>query len=503
MSLKTILLLVLVLLAVAGGVVYYLAGQEPGPLVTFHGPGSIGGGATVFDASVEAMGTKLTALTVRLEQGNQQFPVFSLEAPGDSKFTQETPERMRFAKALPARGFQGLKDGTARFVVTAERKVLFGLRRAASTTTSDVKVRLTPPTLSVVSTHHYIKLGGAEMIAYHVAPPDTSSGVQVGDRFYPGFPTSGIAGTKTSDPTLRLAFFALTFDQDTNTPMKLVAHDDAGNVATAEFDHKTFIDKFHKSRVPIDDAFLGRVVPAIIQATPDLKLPSGTPEERLQAFLSINGDLRRKNAQFIESMAKDTTADLLWRGPFRRMARAASAAVFADHRTYAYGDREIDQQVHLGVDLASTKGAAVAAANTGRVVFAGFLGIYGNCVIIDHGMGVQSLYAHMSKLDVEKGDTVQTGEAIGASGMTGLAAGDHLHFTMLVGGRPVNPVEWWDPHWIMDRIDRKLFEAGVTADAPKLREEQDGTKPATPRAKSKSAAKPKAPAKTPAKSKKR
>ena len=79
---------------------------------------------------------------------------------------------------------------------------------------------------------------------------------------------------------------------------------------------------------------------------------------------------------------------------------------------------------------------------------ASWLGIYGNCVIIDHGMGVQSLYGHLSSFDVKVGDTVTRGQIVGRSGMTGLAGGDHLHFTMLVGGRMVNPVEWWDPHWI-------------------------------------------------------
>jgi murein DD-endopeptidase MepM/ murein hydrolase activator NlpD len=143
------------------------------------------------------------------------------------------------------------------------------------------------------------------------------------------------------------------------------------------------------------------------------------------------------------------------------MGRAKSEAVFADHRTYVYGRREIDQQVHLGADLASTRGAAITASNTGRVVFAGFLGIYGNCVVIDHGMGVQSLYAHLSSATVEAGDRVNRGETIGRSGSTGLAGGDHLHFAVLVAGRPVNPAEWWDPRWIADRVDRKLVEAGI------------------------------------------
>src|SRR2546426_6191118 len=103
---------------------------------------------------------------------------------------------------------------------------------------------------------------------------------------------------------------------------------------------------------------------------------------------------------------------------------------------------------------------SVVAANAGTVMNASWLGIYGNCVILDHGMGVQSLYGHLSSFDVKVGDTVTRGQTIGRSGMTGLAGGDHLHFTMLVGGRMVNPVQWWDAHWIADRVQRKLNEAG-------------------------------------------
>jgi murein DD-endopeptidase MepM/ murein hydrolase activator NlpD len=72
---------------------------------------------------------------------------------------------------------------------------------------------------------------------------------------------------------------------------------------------------------------------------------------------------------------------------------------------------------------------------------------------------VQSLYAHLSTIDVKVGDTVEKGQALGRSGMTGLAGGDHLHFSMLVGGHPVNSVEWWDAHWIEDRVLRKIREA--------------------------------------------
>ena len=127
---------------------------------------------------------------------------------------------------------------------------------------------------------------------------------------------------------------------------------------------------------------------------------------------------------------------------------------------FVYQGKDVDQQVHLGFDLAVTAMIGVTAAQDGRVVHAGDLGIFGNCVIIDHGLGVQSLYGHLSSITVKVGDTVTKEQELGKSGMTGLAGGDHLHFTMLVNGQMVNPIEWWDAHWIQDRILRKLKDAG-------------------------------------------
>ncbi len=466
MSFKTVLAAAVALLLAGGIVVYYYAGQEPGPLVKIEKPAAIGGGAVALDVTVDALGSKLRGLEVSVEQEGRVFRLFSLDAPGQARFTQETPDRIRITQDSPASAVTGLRDGPAKLVATASRDVLYGIRRAESVETRDLAVRLTPPRIAAVSMHHFVNLGGAEMVVYRVTPADATSGVQVGNRYYPGYPAAGAAGqpapgAQPADPALRVAFFALLYDDDISTPIRLVARDPAGNTATAEFDYRAFPAVFARRRIPVDDAFFRKVVPAILEATPSLKLPAGAPEERLEAFLKINGDLRRANEAQVEELARGTSAERLWRGAFTRMARGQSEAVFADHRTYVYEGREIDQQVHLGTDLASTRGAPITASNTGHVVFAGPLGIYGNCVVIDHGMGVQSLYGHLSSVTVEVGDRINRGETIGRSGATGLAGGDHLHFAILVAGHPVNPVEWWDPHWIADRVDRKLVEAGV------------------------------------------
>jgi murein DD-endopeptidase MepM/ murein hydrolase activator NlpD len=235
--------------------------------------------------------------------------------------------------------------------------------------------------------------------------------------------------------------------------MRVFARDAAGNTARADFDSRTFPKPFKKSRIQLDDRFLDRVVPAILEGTTEVK-PEG---DTLEKFLVINGELRKKNAAKIASFAKQTSPEMLWDGVvFHPFTNSAVESAFADARTYVYKGKDVDQQTHLGFDLASIAGNPVVAANRGKVLFAEELGIYGNCVIIDHGMGVQSLYGHLSSIAVKAGDMVEKEQTLGRSGMTGLAGGDHLHFTMLVNGQMVNPVEWWDPHWIQDRILLKL-----------------------------------------------
>jgi len=224
---------------------------------------------------------------------------------------------------------------------------------------------------------------------------------------------------------------------------------------------KVFPKSFRRSRIEVNDPFLQRVVPAILENTPDFKVDNS--DDLVASYVQINRDLRQKNAEQIAALADKSAPQILWDGAFQQLGNSQVESLFADHRTYFYKGNEIDQQVHLGFDLAVTAAVPVHAANRGHVLYADPLGIYGNCVILDHGVGVQSLYAHLSSMDVKPGDTVEKGQTLGRSGMTGLAGGDHLHFTMLVDGRPVNSVEWWDAHWLQDRVFRKIREAAPAA----------------------------------------
>jgi murein DD-endopeptidase MepM/ murein hydrolase activator NlpD len=447
--------LVLVAGLVAGGA-YVAGGRMGGPSIEIGKPEKFVGAATPLDVTVGAPGARLTSLTVVFEQNGKQTPVYAMDSPAGAELKQDGPDKVRLTREIGKQALPEIQNGPARIVVTASRPVIYGIRQATSTATRDVQVRLDRPRVSVISTHHYVNLGGTEVVVYRATPPDVTSGVLVGDIEYPGHPASGastVEGVKIDDPAARIAFFALRYDQDLKTPIRLFARDEAGNTARADFDYRTFPKPFKKSTIELDDRFLERVVPAILEGTTEVR-PEG---DTLAKFLAINGELRRKNAEKIASFAKQTSPQLLWRGAvFHPFTNNAVESAFADQRTYLYKGKDVDRQVHLGFDLASFTGTPILASNRGKVLYADELGIYGNCVILDHGMGVQSLYAHLSVIEVKVGQDVEKEHQLGRSGMTGLAGGDHLHFTMLVNGHMVNPVEWWDAHWIQDRILRKL-----------------------------------------------
>jgi hypothetical protein len=452
--LKFILFLV-VLAVVVVGAGWFWAGRSPGPSIEIRQPGGFLGQTSMLEMSVEAPEGKFSRIDASIEQNGKTFPVFTMDEQGQATVKQDTAERLYVMRPIGKRAVPDLQPGAARIVVRAARPALYGLRQVESTVTRDVQVRLEPPRVAVLSTFHYINLGGSEFVVYRATPEDVESGVRVGDKEYLGFPAKGVG--INSDPALRVAFFALLWDQPPNTKIDVFARDPAGNQAVTPLDYRVFPKPFKKSRIEIDDRFLQRVVPAIASNSPDEQIPT---DDVLAGFLKINGDLRRKNNQYVHDLAKKTSQEMLFKDVFQQLGNSQVEAGFADSRTYVYQGKEVDQQVHLGFDLAVTAQAPIAASQRGVVLHAGDLGIYGNCVVIDHGLGVQSLYGHLSSIGVMVGDKVEKGQQIGRSGMTGLAGGDHLHFTMLVGGEQVTPVDWWSAQWMQDRVLRKIMGAG-------------------------------------------
>ena len=450
----------LVLLLAAAGGSWYLAGKADPPVIEIIQPQRLVGQTGDLEVVVRAPGALLASLDLSLLQQGEPMAVFTLAEAGADELARQG-DVVRLTRSIGKRDVPSLTAGPLTIRVTAVRPVLFGLRQLSSTASREVEVRLTPPQIGVRSQFHYVNHGGSEMVVYRATPADSESGVRVGDIEYPGFPASG-AGVETSDTALRVAFFSLQWNQDLETPITVFARDPYGNEATTVFDYRVFPKEFRSSRISLDDRFLARVVPAILANSTELRVDD--PSDLLASYLRINRDLRRMNNETIAALAEETAPEILWRGPFEQLVNTAVEAGFADQRTYVYDGEDVDHQVHLGFDLASTAAAPVLVANRGRVVHAGWLGIYGNCVIVDHGMGLQSLYAHLSSIDVAVGDMVEKQTRLGRTGATGLAGGDHLHFTMLLGGHAVTPIDWWSSQWVEDRVMRKLRDAGAPAE---------------------------------------
>jgi len=285
------------------------------------------------------------------------------------------------------------------------------------------------------------------MIVYTVSPGTTESGVEVAGDFFPGYQMPNAAAG------MMFSIFAFPYDAPADAKFELVARDDAGNETRQTFPIHTFPKKFPARPMQITDDFIRRVVMAIIANTPSIS----DQHDPLKNFLLVNHDLRRENTKELAEMSKQTAREFLWHDAFTRLP-AKTEASFADHRYYIYNGQKVDDEFHLGIDLAGTQHMPIKAANSGRVVMARYFGIYGNAILIDHGYGLMSLYGHMNDFAVKPGDTVQQGQLIGHSDTTGMAAGDHLHFSVLLDGEQIDPKEWWDQHWIHDRIQAKLAQ---------------------------------------------
>jgi murein DD-endopeptidase MepM/ murein hydrolase activator NlpD len=299
-----------------------------------------------------------------------------------------------------------------------------------------------PPQLSVLGGPHYINRGGAGLVVLLANEDIPVNGIKVGDAFFPGS-----AAGRNRVPV----YFALPLDAPSDAAFSASAEDIAGNRVLLPF-HPNIKAKTPKSdKINLTDKFLGNVVPYFKSLDPALQ---GTD---LEIFLAVNRKQRGLDYEQIQKICADSAPQPLWSGPFLRLPNSKPMAAFGDHRTYLYRGREIDRQTHLGVDLASTQQCPVPAANAGRVVFSGPLGIYGLTIVLDHGCGLFSMYSHLSRAEVEVKKEVAKGDILGRSGSTGMAGGDHLHFAMLVRGIFVNPVEWWDAHWIRDNIELKLL----------------------------------------------
>jgi hypothetical protein len=324
------------------------------------------------------------------------------------------------------------------------------------------------PSIEVASKHHYGAIGGTVVVWYRIHSDDVArSGVRYGNSQYLGSPVKDFDSRFDSDTGLFVVMVPLARDTSRGSlgPLRAFAVDKAGNERLVDFNQQIKPRIFPKARIDLNQSFISKVVPDL---HPEFeKLFPGEPSSEysvdmedmatIQMFRDVNERLRQKNAEMVLALADRTAADRMPLGIIKPLPASLTGA-FGEVRSFFLHGKEAGGSVHEGYDLADTLGASVRAAADGTVLHAGPFGIYGNAIVIDHGLGFQTLYGHLSVVGVKVGDMVTSGMSVGATGMTGLAGGDHLHFETRLHGVAVDPKEWLDSNWIETRIKGPLVD---------------------------------------------
>lgn len=417
------------------------------PLVTINKDISFLGENVVLPFQVSDQRSGIKSIKISLNQDKTTSEIFSKDFTRNGWLTKAGPNNHSETVSFQTKG-KSLKDGPAELAITAYDFSLNGMLKGNKTIARfSVTIDTKPPVIQIRHTQRTIIPGGSGIVVYSLSEKSENHGVLLNDKFFPGFPITG-------KENKYISYIAIEWDSKQINNSSIIATDNAGNQGKSIFPLTLRKIAEKHDDITISDGFLDRKIPEFEAFYPEL---SGSSIDK---FIQINNSIREQNSAVIKKICRNSVPEQLWQARFLRMA-GASKANFADQRTYYYQGKAIDQQVHLGRDIASTTNVAIKAANHGKVILADYLGIYGNTVIIDHGQGIFSLYSHLSRIDTAPDKLVEKEAVIGHSGATGMAGGDHLHFSMLIHGVFITPIEWWDQHWIDVNITDVLKDTGL------------------------------------------
>lgn len=318
--------------------------------------------------------------------------------------------------------------------------------------TIDIKVDHKRPNVNVLANSYSITQGGSALVVFQAEDDNLATlYVQAGERHFKVQPYK--------QEGYFAALIAWPFNK-TDFSAKIVATDRANNKRVVDIPFYLKNRNYKVSWIKAKDKFIDGKITDLASSDPEY----ASIDDKLEKLRAINETMRLKNEDLIHALSSEVSDEILnsWKiNKFYPLKNGAKVASYGDERHYYYQtkDNEVSRSYHVGYDLASTKMASIKSSNAGKVVFANENGIYGNMPMIDHGLGLYSLYGHCSSILVKEGDEVKAGETIAKTGVSGLALGDHLHFGVLVQGIEVRPVEWFDGGWIKKNVDNVFAAA--------------------------------------------
>ncbi|QKF68239.1 zinc metallopeptidase, M23 family [Arcobacter venerupis] len=343
------------------------------------------------------------------------------------------------------------KDGNIKIDVYDVSKWNF-FRGNQSVTTSKVIIDKKSPVANVIANSYLLRQGGSGVVIVEVSDENLKD-------YYISFNDEELFELfPFYKKNYYIAIITWPVKIKEFSRVNLVAVDMAGNksVAKVPFYIKSFQEK--DDDIKVSDDFIQNVAKQVLEKS-DVNIPT----DPVDIFLKTNKEVREKNIKTIRDVTRKNFSNNLVTSydlkTFLRLENSATVAGYGERRSYFYNDQKVDEEWHLGMDWASVKRAPIKTYNDGKVIFKDYLGIYGNSIIIDHGIGLATLYAHTSSANVELNDEVKAGQQIGNTGSTGAVFGDHLHFGVLVQGIEVNPNEWQTKDWISTNVTKTINDA--------------------------------------------
>ena len=371
---------------------------------------------------------------------------------GQGTFEVNTKEKTLLVK-YPKSKVLNPKAKKLTLKVTVTDKSLWNMMQGnTNEKTIDINVDYKRPNVNILANSYSITQGGSALVVFQAHDENL-------EKLYIEADGEKFKVQPYKEEGYYAALIAWPFQQD-DFKAKIIAIDAADNKRMVDIPFYIKQHKYRISWIQARDKFIDGKITDLASSNPDY----ASIDDRIEKLRAINETMRLKNEELIHTLSKSLSSDTLesWKiQKFYPLKNGKRVASYGDERHYYYKSKnnEVSHSYHVGYDLASTKMATIRSSNVGKVVYASDNGIYGNMPMIDHGLGLYTLYGHCSQLLVNEGDEVSAGQAIAKTGMSGLALGDHLHFGMLVQGIEVRPVEWFDQSWIRKNIDNVFKEA--------------------------------------------
>lgn len=423
--------------------------EETAPHLEWHEePRGLGAEPVKLTLTAADADSGLDEVVVRISQQNQSRELVrkKFNTPGVRNETIEvtvSPKELKF------------REGNAELQVLAFDKSLWNNGAKLSRI---VEINFMRPQIEVITPQQNGVLGGAELVFYRVRGkiPD-SHGVLSQGTLYPGFSASGWDSSFDDQSKLYVAFYPIpsSFNPESDT-MTLIARDNLGNSTSSPFNYRVRLRRWSSFRVNLSDergAQLRESMNSYAQHEKVAVRQQGNPAADLRSLIKA---LSLSDEGFIATALSDPTPTRLWQGAFLPPVTSAPNNSAGDMRTIQLGETDIARGASSGVRFPVSRRTPVVASNGGKVVFIGELGLLGNTIIIDHGMGLATIYGHLSDVSVQRGATVQRQQSIGSTGTTGFAQGEEVYYEVRLHGVSVSPNEWWDETWVTDHIENKV-----------------------------------------------